>query len=112
MPVPAPGWACRSATELASQRGDGGHDPLAQRRDVLVGEGLLARAEAQRERQRTPPGADLLAAVDVENARLAQRLAGGGPHRLEQPRGAELLGERDRDVLAQLRVGAEGREQD
>ena len=48
------------------------HDALAQRRGVLVGERALGRLEREPERDRLPALPHLLAAVDVEDARLAQ----------------------------------------
>ena len=67
---------------------------------LLVGERPVGRLEDEVQRDRLPPLPDLVAAVDVEDARLAElgasRLARDGDDRP----GLDVLGDDDRDVLA------------
>src|SRR5262245_39861309 len=87
---------------------DPGHDPRPQPGPVLVGGRPLGRAEGEPQRDGLAPGADLVAAVDVEDADVAELGAGGLAdgvdevacrHRLVDGEGQVLLqrGER-RDV--------------
>src|SRR6478672_8282790 len=64
-----------SATQLTPQLSERSDDPLARGRDVLVGESAPRRAEGERQRERAPPLADLLAFVDVKDADRLEHLA-------------------------------------
>ena len=78
-------------------------DPPAQRGRVLVGQRPLGRLEGDVDRDRLAALADLAAAIDVEDARLAQLRAGRLARRLdERPRG-NVLRHREREVLLQAR---------
>src|SRR5829696_9310995 len=84
------------ARDLGPQRpaeatADLGHDPLAQARGVIVRERPLRRGEDDAQRDRLPPRADLLAAVDVEDACVAELRPGRLPHRLDQLGGRKRL---------------------
>ena len=73
------------ASELVAQCGD---DALAQRRDVLVGQRAVGRAELLRERERRAPLPHLGAAVDVEDVRVGEQLADA--HLFDVYRGAQV----------------------
>src|SRR3712207_8583755 len=60
-------------------------------RSVLVGERPVLRAEAQVQRERHAPLADLRAAVDVEDLDRLEELAGAAPHRVEHHGGADRV---------------------
>ena len=81
------------------------HDLLAQTGRVFLGERPLGRLVGDRERDRLAALADLVTAVDVEDADLAElppgRLAGGG----DELAGRDILGDGDGDVLADRGVG-------
>ena len=62
-----------------------------------------ARLEGDREGDGLAALADLLAAVDVEDADLAQLRAGRGSRRGDEVAGCDVLGDGDGDVLADRR---------
>ena len=90
------------APKRSRERGD---DPLPQRGPVLVRQRPLGRLELDAERDRLAPRPGLLAAVDVEDANLAQlrpcRLARGG----DEVAGRHVLVDDEREILLQRRVG-------
>ena len=87
----------------AETLGERRDDPLADRSRILVGERPLRRLERGRERDRLLPLSHLLAAIDVEDAQLAQlrpgRLAGGR----DQIAGGNRLVDDEREILLDRR---------
>src|SRR4051812_22744032 len=67
-------------TERAADLLERGLDRCPSGDHVLVGQRALRRAELEPERERLPPLADLLAAVDVEQLDAVEQLARTGAH--------------------------------
>src|SRR5436190_15947587 len=86
-------------TEPPPERLEARLDRRAQARHLLVGEGPVGRAELEPERERLLALADLLAAVDVEQACLREELAAADLHRGLHLGGRHLLRDHHRDVL-------------
>ena len=71
----------------------------AERGRVLVGERPLGRLEDERERDRLAALADLLAAVDVEDAASRAARAGRLARGVDELAGGHLLGDGEREIL-------------
>ena len=76
----------------------------AHLRGLLVGERPLGRLEGEVDRDRLAPLADLLAAVDVEDACLAKDRPGRLARRIDERADLDVLVDGDRDVLVHCRV--------
>src|SRR6266511_3401257 len=86
---------------LSESRGDA----LPKRGRVLVRERALGRLEGHREGDRLPPLAGLRAAVDVEDPHVAELRPGGCPGGLDELPCRDLLGDDERQILAQRGIG-------
>src|SRR5690606_10075790 len=101
---PSSGWLAiaRAFTSLTQRPSDLAHgclDGLANLRDLAVGERAIRGAELQAQREALAVGADLLAAVEVEDARRAQQLAAGLEHGRAHALRGHVLGHDHREVL-------------
>src|SRR5262249_60586301 len=96
MPLLARWSGKKDAVESGPQRAAGaladlGDDPRRDRLDLLVGHGLLARLQRDRDGDRLPARRDALALVDVEHRHVGDELAVGGlggAHQVAGPDGA------------------------
>src|SRR5207253_1806744 len=91
-----PGSLPELGAEAVAQRAD---DPVAQAPRVLVRERPLRRLEGEGDRDRLLSRRDLIAAVDVEDARLAQDRARRRARDLDQLADRLPLFDDDGDVL-------------
>src|SRR5262249_35494684 len=93
--------AAELGAEPLRKRGD---DALARSARLLLGQRPLRRLEREVDGDRLASGADLVAAVDVEHARLPQQLPGCAAGRVHESSDLDVLVDGDGDVLEYGRV--------
>src|SRR4051812_13025231 len=97
--VPSRGCGLRSLTQRSPDLLQLRLDRLAALGDLLVGEGSIAGAELEVEREALAPLAELLALVEIEDLSRAQQPAAAGHHRRPHLGSRRLGRQHDREIL-------------